>query len=139
MCEQYISCTFHFVTSDASAKEQGSRQDLVDLFTHTVCFRRLGYSLDPSLKHKLKLRKLWQETRYPACKTAVKWVSRYTSIMRMVRKRAHENGKQSWQTWMSHLKQCGLLRNYSQKGVDQRHHLQIMVPWSLMHHILSNR
>jgi hypothetical protein len=30
--------------------------------------------LDRLLEHKQKLRKLWQETRDPACKTAVNWV-----------------------------------------------------------------
>jgi hypothetical protein len=34
--------------------------------------------LDRLLKHKLRLRKLWQETRDPACKTAVNWVSKST-------------------------------------------------------------
>jgi hypothetical protein len=29
-----------------------------------------------SLKHKRKLRKLWQVTRDPACKTAVNWVAK---------------------------------------------------------------
>jgi hypothetical protein len=28
------------------------------------------------LKHKRKLRKLWQETRYPACTTAFNWVTK---------------------------------------------------------------
>jgi hypothetical protein len=48
--------------------------------------------LDRSLKHKKNLRKLWQETRDPACKTAENWATRN---MRMVRKRAHERWEQS--------------------------------------------
>jgi hypothetical protein len=32
--------------------------------------------LDRSLRHKQRLRKLWQETRDPACKAAVNWVSK---------------------------------------------------------------
>jgi hypothetical protein len=32
--------------------------------------------LDPLLKYKQMLRKLWQETRDPACKTAVNWVAK---------------------------------------------------------------
>jgi hypothetical protein len=48
--------------------------------------------LDHLLRHKSKLGKLWHETRDPACKTAVNWVSR--NIRRMVQKRAHER----WET-----------------------------------------
>ncbi|PNF26775.1 hypothetical protein B7P43_G18023 [Cryptotermes secundus] len=44
------------------------------------------------LKHKQRLRKLWQETRDPACKTALNWVTK--SIMRMTRKKALER----WET-----------------------------------------
>jgi hypothetical protein len=44
------------------------------------------------LKHKQRLRKLWQETRDPACKTAVNWVTK--SIRRIARKRALER----WET-----------------------------------------
>jgi hypothetical protein len=32
--------------------------------------------LDRLLKHKWRLRKWWQETRDPACKTAVNWVTK---------------------------------------------------------------
>jgi hypothetical protein len=42
--------------------------------------------LDHLLKHKRKLRKIWQETRDLACKTAVNWVNQ--NIWRVVRKRA---------------------------------------------------
>jgi hypothetical protein len=82
--------------------------------------------IDRSLKHKRKLRKLWQETRDPASKTAINWVTR--NISRMVRKIAIER-------WEAKLVNCEvttqaiwLLQNPSQKGVDQRHHLQFMVP-----------
>jgi hypothetical protein len=44
------------------------------------------------LKHKQRLRKLWQETRDPACKTAIKWVSK--AIRRRTRKKALEQ----WET-----------------------------------------
>jgi hypothetical protein len=40
------------------------------------------------LKQKRKLRKLWQESRDPACKTVLNWVSQ--NIRRIVRKRALE-------------------------------------------------
>jgi hypothetical protein len=40
------------------------------------------------LKHKRRLRKLWQEARDPACKTAVNWVTK--SIRRMTRRKALE-------------------------------------------------
>jgi hypothetical protein len=44
--------------------------------------------LDCLSKHKRKLRKLWEETRDPACKTEVNWVIQ--NIRTMVRKRALE-------------------------------------------------
>jgi hypothetical protein len=47
--------------------------------------------LDLLLKHKQRLRKLWQETRDPACKTALNWVTK--SIKRMTRKKALEIGR----------------------------------------------
>jgi hypothetical protein len=48
--------------------------------------------LDRLFKHEQNLRKLWQETRDPACGTAVNWVTR--NIRRMVRKRVLER----WET-----------------------------------------
>ncbi|PNF42024.1 hypothetical protein B7P43_G12302 [Cryptotermes secundus] len=48
--------------------------------------------LDLLRKYKQRLRKLWQETRDPACKTAVNWVTK--SIRRMTRKKALER----WET-----------------------------------------
>jgi hypothetical protein len=44
--------------------------------------------LDRVLKHKKRMRKLWQETRDPGCKTSVNPVSK--AIRRMIRKRTHE-------------------------------------------------
>jgi hypothetical protein len=51
--------------------------------------------LDRLLKHKQRLRKLWQETRDPACKTALNWVSK--AIRRKTRKKAPER----WETKIS--------------------------------------
>jgi hypothetical protein len=47
--------------------------------------------LDRLLKHKRRLRKLWQDTRDPECKTAVNWVTK--SIRRMTRIKALERCK----------------------------------------------
>jgi hypothetical protein len=44
--------------------------------------------LDRLLKYKQRLRKMWQETRDPACETAVNWVTK--QIRQMTRKRALE-------------------------------------------------
>jgi hypothetical protein len=51
--------------------------------------------LDWQLKHTRRLRKLWQETRDPACKKAVNWVTK--SIRRMTREKALER----WETKIS--------------------------------------
>jgi hypothetical protein len=48
--------------------------------------------LDCLLTHKQRLRKLWQETRDPACKTALNWVTK--TIRRMAWKRTLER----WET-----------------------------------------
>jgi hypothetical protein len=48
--------------------------------------------LNRQLKHKRRLRKLWQETRDSACKTAVNWVTK--SIRKMTRIKALER----WET-----------------------------------------
>jgi Tfp pilus assembly PilM family ATPase len=45
-------------------------------------------SLNRLLKHKTKLRKEWQEIRYPKCKKVMNWVTQ--NIRRMVRKSALE-------------------------------------------------
>jgi hypothetical protein len=43
------------------------------------------------MKHKQRFRILWQETRDPACKTALNWVTK--TIRRMARKRALERSE----------------------------------------------
>jgi hypothetical protein len=48
--------------------------------------------IDRLLEHKKRLRNLWQETRDPACKTALNWVTK--TIKRMIRKRTLEQ----WET-----------------------------------------
>jgi hypothetical protein len=66
------------------------------------------------------------EIRDPACKTAVNLVIR--NIRRMVQKRARE-------TWETKLANCEItpqaiwpIAKSLTKRVDQRHHLQFMVP-----------
>jgi hypothetical protein len=57
--------------------------------TTTISDRNRGSSsLGRLLKHKQRLRKLWQESRDPACKTAVNWVTK--TIRRIALKRALE-------------------------------------------------
>jgi hypothetical protein len=48
--------------------------------------------LDRLLKQKQRLRKLWQETRDPACKTAVNWVTN------AIRQMAHRRALERWET-----------------------------------------
>jgi hypothetical protein len=67
--------------------------------------------LDRLLKHKIKLRKLWQKV--PQCKTAVKWVSK--TIRRMGWKRALGRWERKTGNYDATPKQYGLLRNPSQK------------------------
>jgi hypothetical protein len=55
----------------------------------TISDRNRGSSsLERLLKYKQRLRKLWQETRDPACKTSVNWVTK--TIRRIGRKKALE-------------------------------------------------
>jgi hypothetical protein len=57
--------------------------------TTTISDRNRGSSsLERLLKRKQRLRKLWQETKDPACKTAVNWVTK--TLRRIARKRALE-------------------------------------------------
>jgi hypothetical protein len=49
--------------------------------------------LESFLKHKLRLRKLWQITRDPDCKTEFSWVAK--TIRRMARRKALER----WERW----------------------------------------
>jgi hypothetical protein len=53
------------------------------------------------LEHKKRLRKLWQETRDSACKTAVNWVTK--TVRRMVRRRKLER-------WETKIENCEGLR-----------------------------
>jgi hypothetical protein len=53
--------------------------------------------LDHLLKHKQRLRKLWYETRDPACKTAVNWVTK--TIHRMTWRKAFER-------WETKIRNC---------------------------------
>jgi hypothetical protein len=48
--------------------------------------------LDRLLKQKHRLWKLWQETRDPACKTAVNWVKN------VIRRMTHERALERWET-----------------------------------------
>jgi hypothetical protein len=58
----------------------------------TISVRNCGPSgIDRQLRHKHRLRVLWQETQGPACKTAVKWVTK--TIRRIARKRALERSE----------------------------------------------
>jgi hypothetical protein len=72
--------TRNFTASIASAyRLSTSKITLLDLNSDLPALYLL-------LRHKQRLRKLWQETRGPACKTAVNWVSK--AIRRMTRKKA---------------------------------------------------
>jgi hypothetical protein len=53
--------------------------------------------LNRLLKHKHRLRKLWQETRDPACKTVFNWVTK--AIRRITRKKELEH----WETKISNI------------------------------------
>jgi hypothetical protein len=53
--------------------------------------------LDRLLRNKKKMRKLWQETRDPGCKTAVNWISK--AITHMTRKKALER----WETKLTNI------------------------------------
>jgi hypothetical protein len=84
------------VEADKAARDfSASIASAYRLSTRKITFLDLNSdlpSLDRLLRHKQRLRKLWQETRDPACKTAVNWVSK--AIRRMTRKRALER----WET-----------------------------------------
>jgi hypothetical protein len=69
-----------FTVSIASAyRLSTSKITLLDLNNDLPC-------LDSLLNDKQRLRKLWQESRNPACKAAVNWVSK--AIRRITRKMA---------------------------------------------------
>jgi hypothetical protein len=65
------------------------------LLTHKATLYNLNNNLpglDRLLREKQRLRKLWQETRDPACKAAVNWVSR------AIRKMTHKKAIERWET-----------------------------------------
>jgi hypothetical protein len=67
-----------FTASVASAYRMNSKITLSDINNDLP-------GVDRFLTYKKRLRKLWQETRDPACKTAVNWATK--SIRRMARKK----------------------------------------------------
>jgi hypothetical protein len=87
-CTEADKAAHGFAASIASAYRLSTK-------TTTISDRnRCPSGLDRLLKHKQRLRKLWQETQDPACKTALNWVTK--TIRRTVRKRALER----WETKM---------------------------------------
>jgi hypothetical protein len=86
LCIEADNAARDFAASIASAYRLSTK-------TTTISDRNRGSSsLERLDKHKQRLRKLWQETRDPACKTAVNWVTK--TIKRIARKRALER----WET-----------------------------------------
>jgi hypothetical protein len=84
------------VEADKAARDcTASDASAYRLATSNVTFSDINNDLPDLgrlLKNKRSLRKSWQETRDPACKTRVKWVTK--SIRRMTRKKALEQ----WET-----------------------------------------
>jgi hypothetical protein len=82
--------------------------------------------LDHLLKHGRKLRKLWQEAMYPACKTSVNWVARN------IRRRARIRTLEKWETKLTNCEvTCQAIWPTAKSLLvwgDERHHLQFMVP-----------
>jgi hypothetical protein len=76
----------NFSASIASANRLSTKTTTISDRNHGSC------SLERLLKHKQRLGELWQETRDPARKTAVNWVTK--TIRRIARKRALE----PWET-----------------------------------------
>jgi hypothetical protein len=81
-CIEADSASREFAASIASAYKLSTKKTRI---SHR---NRGSSSLERLLKHKQRLRKLWQETRDPACKTAVNWVT--NTIRRIARKKALE-------------------------------------------------
>jgi hypothetical protein len=74
-----------------ACKFAASRASVYRLSTHKITLSELNEELpelDRLLQLKRRLRKLWQETRDPACKTAVNWVTK--TIRRMTHKKTME-------------------------------------------------
>jgi hypothetical protein len=76
--------------------------------------------LDRLLKHKQKLRKLWQETRDPACKTAVNCVSK------AIKKMTHKKALERWETKIGNA-EITHLRNPFLRRMDHVRQLLFMV------------
>jgi hypothetical protein len=129
----YKRQTRPLVREDATEKQDRNCQKVINIWswakTYWLTDRQsqcdFDFGLERLLNHKQRLRKLWQETREPACKTAVNWVTK--TIRRIAWNRAPER----WETKIENCEvtpqQYGLLRNASQGGVNQRQQLQFMV------------
>jgi hypothetical protein len=81
-CIETDKAACNFAASIASAYRLSTKTTTIS--DHS----RSPSGLNGLLEHKKRLRKLWQETQDPACKTAVNWVTK--TIRRMVWKRALE-------------------------------------------------
>jgi hypothetical protein len=79
LCVEVDKVVPDFASSIASVYRLSTKQTISDR-------NRGPSSLESLLKHKRGRSKLWQETRDPACKTAVNWVTK--TIRRIARKRA---------------------------------------------------
>jgi hypothetical protein len=86
LCTEADKAARDFAASIASAYRLSTRTTIIS------DRNRCPSGLDRLLKYKQRLRKLWQEARDPACKTALNWVTK--TISRMARKRALER----WET-----------------------------------------
>jgi hypothetical protein len=93
---------------EAACKFAASIASAYRLSTYEITLSGLNEEvpeLDRILQLKHRLRKLWQETRDPACKTAVNWVTK--TIRRMTHKKQWNDGTQEWVTPRLHLKLYG--------------------------------
>jgi hypothetical protein len=86
--------TFEFAEETARIFT-ASKASAYRLSTHKITLSELNEELpelERLLQVKHRLRKLWQETRDPVCKTAVNWVNK------TVRKMSQKNIKEQWDT-----------------------------------------
>jgi hypothetical protein len=87
---------------DSARKFAASIASEYRLSTHKIALLKLNEvlpELDHLLQFKRRVKKLWQETRDPTCKTAVNWVTK--TIRRMTRKKLIEQ-------WDTRLGNCGV-------------------------------
>jgi hypothetical protein len=94
-CERFQSLASDLEADKAARDFTASVAPAYRLSTARVALSDLNNDIpgiDPLLNYKKRLRKLWQETRDPECKTALNWVSK--SIRRLTRKKALER----WET-----------------------------------------